>query len=136
MAIEWTPDLAVGVEEIDNQHKELFKRVDSLLVAMRDGKGKDEIGTIVTFLQDYVVTHFGAEEAYMARYFYPGQVQHKAEHTRFVKDFLDLKSSLEAGGSGSTFIVMINRQVGDWLRSHIGKTDKALGEFLRLKLAA
>jgi len=38
MAIEWTNDLATGVSEIDYQHKELFRRINSLLDACREGK--------------------------------------------------------------------------------------------------
>ncbi len=33
MAIEWTMGLSTGVDEIDDQHKELFKRINRLLDA-------------------------------------------------------------------------------------------------------
>ncbi|MHB1162771.1 MAG: hypothetical protein ACYC3V_20925 [Chloroflexota bacterium] len=33
MPVRWTPDLSVGVTLIDDQHKELFKRVNQLLEA-------------------------------------------------------------------------------------------------------
>lgn len=35
MPIQWTQDLAVGVEEIDAQHRELYANVASLHEAMR-----------------------------------------------------------------------------------------------------
>lgn len=38
MPIEWTQDLAVGVKIIDEQHKEIFRRVDSLLDACKAGR--------------------------------------------------------------------------------------------------
>lgn len=65
MAIEWTQDLSTGSDEIDNQHKELFRRINSLLDACNQGKGREEIGKTVQFLEDYVITHFSAEEEYM-----------------------------------------------------------------------
>jgi len=34
MKLQWTQDLSVGVEEIDNQHKELFERINNLDSAM------------------------------------------------------------------------------------------------------
>ena len=34
MAVTWTDDLATGVNKIDDQHKELFSRINSLLVAL------------------------------------------------------------------------------------------------------
>ena len=36
--MQWTEDLTVGVEAIDNQHKELFSRINSLADAIRQGK--------------------------------------------------------------------------------------------------
>ncbi len=36
--IEWTVDLSISIEKIDNQHKELFKRVNMLLEACKIGK--------------------------------------------------------------------------------------------------
>jgi hemerythrin len=36
--MQWTEDLSVGVETIDNQHKELFSRINSLADAIRLGK--------------------------------------------------------------------------------------------------
>jgi hemerythrin len=46
MAIEWTDDLAVGIVEIDNQHKELFHQINQLLEACNQGKGKETVGKI------------------------------------------------------------------------------------------
>ena len=44
--VEWTKDLATGVNEIDDQHKELLKNMNELLVACRHGKGRDVIETV------------------------------------------------------------------------------------------
>ena len=58
VAIEWTADLATGVDEIDNQHKELFQRINNLLEACNHGKGKEEVKKVISFLEDYVITTF------------------------------------------------------------------------------
>ena len=55
MAIEWSDTYATGIEQIDNQHKELFKAVDRLLSACNGGKGKEEVGKLMDFLKDYVI---------------------------------------------------------------------------------
>ena len=62
MAIEWTEDLATGVNKIDNQHKELFKRINNLLEACNQGRGKNEVEKVIKFLDDYVIIHFSEEE--------------------------------------------------------------------------
>ena len=50
MSIVWTDDLATGVDAIDIQHKELFKRIDNLLDSCRLGKGRDELKNVIQFL--------------------------------------------------------------------------------------
>ena len=52
MAMQWNENLAVGVDVIDNQHKGIISRINSLLNAMSQGKGRDEIGKVLTFLAD------------------------------------------------------------------------------------
>lgn len=133
MAIEWTVDLATGVDEIDNQHKELFQRINSLLSACREGKGRDEVKKVVQFLEDYVITHFSTEEKYMGRHNYPDYTSHKQQHLEFMENFYKIKTQFEAEGAAVHIIVTINHLVVDWLKNHIRKLDKALGVFLKTK---
>jgi hemerythrin len=58
MGIEWRDSLAIGVEAIDNQHKELLLRFDRLLKACQSGQGIEELKKLQTFLEEYVRTHF------------------------------------------------------------------------------
>ncbi|AEE95232.1 bacteriohemerythrin [Mahella australiensis] len=134
MAIQWDQSLSVGIDEIDNQHKELFSRVNALLDACNQGKGKQVVGEIIDFLGDYVVTHFGAEERYMQQYGYPDYDAHKAMHDGFIDSFSELKKKFESEGPGIQLVLLTNRTVVDWLINHIGNTDKALGGFLKTKM--
>lgn len=131
MALQWTPDMAVGVGVIDNQHKELFARFGKLLDAMSQGNGKDEMAATVKFLQDYVITHFGTEETMMARYAYPSTAAHRAEHSQFVQDFLEVKKQMESSAAGPVAMIATMKQLGAWLPKHIGGTDKQFGAFLQ-----
>ncbi|HUW65134.1 MAG TPA: bacteriohemerythrin [Spirochaetia bacterium] len=130
MAIQWQESLATGFKEIDDQHKELFKRVNALLDAYSGGRGKDQIPKVLEFLTDYVVTHFGTEESYMDRHSYPDATAHKALHSEFTKSVAVFKADLAKQGANLNLTVTINRLVVDWLIRHIGKVDKALGAFL------
>ena len=88
MSIEWSLDLATGVDEIDKQHKELFQRINNLLEACNHGKGKEEVKKVIWFLEDYVITHFSEEERYMGKYDYPEYSGHKRQHLEFMENFL------------------------------------------------
>ena len=130
MTIEWTPDLATGHEAIDGQHRELFRRVDGLLDAMRLGD-RDEIGRLFEFLGAYVVEHFGDEERLMREAGYPGLNVHKAAHDRFVREYADLRWLYDASGASTAVAIKTQAWMSDWLSSHIGRTDVALARHLR-----
>ena len=49
MQMQWSEKLTVGVDVIDNQHKGIISRINSLLNAMSQGKGRDEVGKVLTF---------------------------------------------------------------------------------------
>ncbi|HBF37238.1 MAG TPA: hemerythrin [Firmicutes bacterium] len=133
MAIEWTEDLAVGVTIIDDQHKELYQRINQLLEACNQSKGREVVGETIKFLEDYVVTHFGQEEEYMQKYNYPDYPKHKGYHTEFIKSFQELKARFDADGPGAHIVIMTNRIVVGWLNSHIRNVDKLLGAYLKDK---
>ncbi len=134
MALQFTPDLSTTVNEIDDQHKELFARIDGMLTALALGKGREEMTKVIQFLSDYVIFHFGVEEKYMAKFAYQNTVQHKAQHEQFVKSFGRLKDRLMMEGINPGLIDDTKQLVVDWLINHIKYSDKALGLFLKRKL--
>ncbi len=134
MAIQWTENLAVGVDMIDNQHKGIFSRVNNLMSAMAQGKGKDEVGKVIAFLADYVVKHFSAEEAIMAKNNYDGLPSQKTEHAQFIKDFSCLKKEFETTGVTTHLVIQVQQKVCNWLTNHIGNEDKKIGAFLKMKV--
>ena len=128
MPLEWSPALSVGIEEIDAQHRELFRRAGRLLDAIRAGDA-GEIDELVQYLHGYAVSHFGAEEAAMRAVGYPGYVRHKTEHDRFIADLLDLAEDMD--DRGAAFVApRLDAWLTAWLREHVAGTDADLGRFL------
>jgi hemerythrin len=134
MSLKWTEQLATGVHEIDHQHQELFTRMNNLLQAMHEGKGKEEIQTVMIFLDDYVVSHFGLEEKYMTQYDYPQFSQHQEQHQSFTNNFSKIKQEFESTGISSALVIQTQRKLSDWWENHITMLDKELGAFLSPKL--
>jgi hemerythrin len=125
----WTQALSVGVEEIDAQHRELFRRAARLLDGIQRGE-PEELGELVLFLHQYAVEHFGAEEEQMRRTRFPGYARHKAEHDRFVSDLLALAREHERSGAGAFASLKVSHWLTAWLREHVSGTDAELGKFL------
>ncbi|CAH2030063.1 bacteriohemerythrin [Trichlorobacter ammonificans] len=131
MGISWRDDLAIGVEQIDNQHKELMQRFDVLLSACRDGKGGDELRRLVTFLNDYVISHFRDEEALQRTSGFPDYEVHRQEHDAFRERLADLKQRIDQDGEVLVDHVLdTNKMLLDWLIKHISVKDRAIGRYL------
>jgi hemerythrin len=131
VAILWTPDLSLGVDEIDRQHQQLFAAVDKLIVAMTEGRGRGEVRQLVGFLDAYRVEHFRTEEGRMAEVGYPGLERHRRLHQIFTDDVGNLVAQLEHSGPSSSLAIEVNTRVAQWLRSHVMAEDKVFGDFLR-----
>jgi hemerythrin len=127
--LKWTPALAVGIDEIDEQHQELFRRAERF-VASLDTADRQEIGILLSYLRMYCVTHFGAEEAWMRDVRYDGYAAHKAEHDRFVKDVLRLSDEHERRGGPGLEAMKVGSYLSRWLREHVTSTDTAFARFL------
>lgn len=133
MAIQWRESLAIGIDEIDNQHKQLFEAIDKLFTACSQGKGRQEVSNTIDFLEDYTIKHFTDEENHHIRSSYPERVAHKQIHDKFLKNFQNLKQQFENEGPSIIFVSTINKTVVDWLINHIGQADKAFGEYMKNK---
>ncbi|MDA8387635.1 MAG: bacteriohemerythrin [Nitrospiraceae bacterium] len=134
--MEWTEDLRVGNETIDEQHKELFRKINDLVLAINQSVCKYKISDVIKFLDDYIVFHFGEEEQMMLALSYPGYKAHKAQHEHFKRNFQGLKqdlSKLDGGKKPGSYDLSVrtNQIVVDWILEHIARVDKVLGGFLK-----
>ena len=127
--IEWTPALAVGIDEIDEQHRELFRRADRFLSSLST-PSRQEIGILLSYLRLYAVAHFGAEEDWMREVGYSGYKRHKAEHDRFTKDLLEMSDEHEKKGTVGLPAERMSVWLKSWLEDHVSRTDADLAKFV------
>jgi len=118
----WTANLSVGVPDLDAQHKQLIGLVNELHDAMAKGLGKAVLQPLLDKLVRYTLTHFSAEERYMAQSGYGALPAHKAEHERLTHTVQDFKRRYDSGQTMLTVEVMTFLK--DWLLSHIQGTDR------------
>lgn len=129
--MEWTQDLSVGVKEIDDQHKELIRRINAFFDAVDTGKGNDEVLKVLDFLQGYVVSHFHDEEALQMRVKYPNYAAHKKLHEGFIRDVGGIKKDIQESGFTVMTRSLMASTLVTWLVLHISKEDKRIGEHIR-----
>lgn len=128
----WTAKMCIGIDTIDEQHKELVRLVNQLHSAMKARVGMQESSEILGKLAEYTVYHFGFEEKLFDKYDYPDKEQHKKFHKNLVAKVVDFQNELKAGKAGLSMDLMLF--LTNWLKDHILKKDKAYVAFLKDKI--
>jgi hemerythrin len=132
--MEWTEKLATGIRTIDSQHRELFKRINNLVVAIKQQRCKSEIDGTIKFLDDYARVHFAEEEKHMRETNYDGLAEQREDHGKYLAALAELKeqaSRPRIQGSSYDLSATTNQVVVDWIVAHIMKLDMRFGEFLK-----
>lgn len=125
--VDWNSSLSVGVSKFDDEHKKLVDMVNNLHDAMKAGKGKEVVGTILDGLVTYTRTHFASEEKLMLQHKYPGYENHKKEHNALVMQVTDVVSQFKSGSAPLASSVL--QFLVAWLTKHIKGDDKQYGAF-------
>lgn len=120
----FTDDLRLGHEQIDGQHAALFEAVNNLHDALRSGRSRQDLESLLAFLRAYTVEHFRTEEAFMEDTNYPEVAAHRTEHGDLVRQVRELEEKHAAGSMTLSLTVMTFLK--DWLEHHIGEVDRKL----------
>ena len=128
--MEWKDEYAVGHSLIDSHHRELFERFSALISACRAKKGREEIGRLYDFLDEYVNYHFFAEEALMAETIYPDMANHQRQHREFIQRLRQWQSQFEKAGASFDLLVETNEALFIWLIQHIRSVDMKLARII------
>jgi len=129
MAIDWDDSLTTGVTEIDDQHRELFRRFNSLMAACNQGRGREEVLRTLNFLDDYIRRHFHEEELLQQSSNFPGFREHRIQHENFIATTEALAAQFNSEGATLDLLVRTNTTLMEWLVGHIRKMDRAFARF-------
>ena len=129
--IVWENKYSVGIEHIDNQHKELFDLTNKLYGACLSGDKelqeafKKAMGCMV----EYVHHHFSVEMEFLKKIKYPEAHNHKLQHDELIKNIL---SAAKDFNEGKTFVPNnFVRTLKDWIISHIAVYDKEYALYVK-----
>jgi hemerythrin-like metal-binding protein len=124
----WTGDLYTGSSLIDGDHGKLIGLVNALFETMESAQGNGRMSRAMNDLIAYTGEHFGREEAEMQRIQYVASLAHEAEHKKLLKQLVELKAMLDAGGKIN--IPAVSDYLSAWLRDHILTADIKLATAL------
>ena len=130
--LSWKDGYSVGVRSIDDEHKQLLAMINRAYDSVENMEEEKVMMELVEEMRRYAMVHFATEEKMMLQYDYPFSKEHKLEHNDFMIKAASSNNILDTSPKGIE-PVKIFKYLADWLREHIMKTDKKLGEFLNEK---
>jgi hemerythrin len=135
MPFAWTKDLELGIDEIDEQHRELFRRGERLYHAMCQGQPAAAEAMLASF-RDFVLSHFEFEERWMLRAGFPGLEAHRKAHREFADRLHAVTGEYRRHGPVQAVADRLREWSEAWLLEHIGGPDRMLGSWAAANDAA
>ncbi len=129
MSIYWDESMEIGIEQIDEQHRNLVDSFNKLSRAIRS-KNHKELEESLKFIRTYTYFHFGVEDAFMVKYKYPMFRKHYNEHKYFKKELDELLDKVEKENFRMDVLLKIQNKLVQWILNHIMDDDKELGKYL------
>ena len=126
MQLKWRKDLETGDAIIDGQHKELLQKIQDIITACKEGREKDEVASLLTFLKQYVQRHFSAEIQYQTRHNYPQVKEHVEQHEILVSRLATLEQEYSLQGSSLPVVTNSLKLTYEWLTWHLLDWDKKI----------
>jgi len=131
----WKPEMEIGIETIDEQHKELFRiarSIEQLLITKCIGADPKLLLEIVCELREYVSYNNYLEESLMAKAQYSGYLSHIQQHWDFEK-MVALIDCKVLGESPYEVLSTVKEKIQDWVFAHILVEDKKMSKELKRK---
>ncbi|RII29462.1 MAG: hypothetical protein CXR30_11240 [Geobacter sp.] len=128
--IVWSKSYSVGVDSMDKEHQRLIDIINKLYGAMRSGRGKDAIGSILDELIEYTKTHFTHEERLMQESGFAGLDEQKRAHGALIGQVIEIQTKFIAGTALSQEVMSFLK---NWLVNHIQGMDKSYGPSMNKK---
>jgi hemerythrin len=127
--VEWTNELSVGIEEIDEQHKILVVLINRLFdETVVHQANPSVIQEILHELVEYTVIHFAVEESLFRIFHYPATELHTQHHDELKAQVLEIQQKVKQGEVtiNTELLIFLRR----WLTNHILQEDKLYSPFL------
>lgn len=128
MTALWKDEYKVGIDKIDEQHRQLFDKIEHLLEIAKSGdrnSNKQECMDTIDFLVEYTKFHFDSEEALQREKKYVSYDQHIKIHEEFKNTVQSYKELLGNEFSPKNLKSFIGTMLA-WLVNHVCVCDRKI----------
>lgn len=126
---DWSENLLTGLQELDAQHKKIFKFLNSIYEYNKLNPGNEDVTQKIQSLLDFIYQHFEYEENLMIQYNLNDFEDHKREHALFKEKVSELFEKFES--SSYALAYEFCKFVKDFYLSHITYYDKSLAKKIK-----
>jgi hemerythrin-like metal-binding protein len=132
--LEWSREMSVGIDKLDQQHKKLFAIYNNLLVVLSNEVANRVFGLsdgVLQELAEYINVHFDFEEGLMVEAEYPEIEMHKAQHKIYVNKITEAQARLNRTSQLREWEDLC-KFLSDWLVDHVMGVDRRYAPYVKL----
>lgn len=130
--MEWTPEMSVSVQVLDDDHKKLIEMLNTLNEGILSSEPRAALETTIDGLLRYTRFHFAREEKILAQAGYPASAEHVGEHALLMRRVGNLQARFENGQS-LELSMQAMQFLKSWIMDHILGSDMKYGSYLNEK---
>lgn len=130
---EWVKEYSIGIDDMDQQHIELIRRMNILANELENGRGaRSNRASARAFndLAQYTRQHFSEEEQFMKSFGYDTLSAHQKIHHSLLDKLNAFAAPVE---NGTVEAAALMEFLIDWLIHHILNSDKMYASSYRMK---
>jgi hemerythrin len=121
--VEWNKMYATGVEDVDEQHKILFRFLNEIDAELQGNADERFLRKTLEFLEAYIRLHFSFEEMCMDVFKSSVAEDNKKAHKEFIRGVDTFKEKFKSEGKHALIIKDIHYFILDWFANHILTID-------------
>lgn len=125
--MEWNEKFNIGIDVIDNQHRQILDYINALEQIRATG-AREQIKEVFDDLIDYTESHFSFEENLLSQVNYQFLPSHRGIHALFVKRLNDCRQRF---ANGEPVEDDLHRLLSKWLINHIQHDDQDYADAVR-----
>ena len=130
MNIEWCDDLKIGIEQLDEDHRNIIDLYNKIDRHRNSGDDDVLVERAITDFKFIFTLHFLKEENLMIEVNYPDFETHAREHETMITILEAFSHGRRGGpdlGHNIAFLVL------QWISSHLEGADRRLAAFVRMR---
>ncbi len=125
---EWKDEYAVGIEEIDTQHKIMLEMIEKIYNFGENIVDKSYVDKLLTELVSVLENHFMSEESLMKKYNYP-RINEQIQQHKLIKE--KLFEQINGVRKEQFRLLQLLFHLGRWFVDHDNNYDKDLGKYIK-----